>query len=107
MLFLDDQSRHDYHKTPALLQVVCTIFESYLTESGAQLELIDVERSSGMWIAMCDVPDCSLGPFREAVRKLNESFIRHDEIPTCTIENERARLVTIRVSEPMDFAHLN
>jgi hypothetical protein len=107
MLYIDEEARHVFHQTPALLQVICSILESHIASSGAQLELIDAEKRMGMWIAMVNAPDCSVPALRDAVDKINQAFMRKDDGKTCYIENEQARLLTVRVSGPEDFIHLN
>lgn len=107
MLFIDDEARHIFHQAPALLQVLCSILESHLAQAGAQLELIDCEKRAGMHIALMNSPDSSLPALKDCVDKINRAFARKDDEVTCVIENSQARLVTLRVTDHLDFSRLN
>jgi hypothetical protein len=107
MLYVDDEARHAFHQTPALLQVVCTILEAFMTEAAVQVRLIDVHKHQGMWMAMIEAPDSKAPVLKASIQKLNDSFLRKDGTDTCVLENLEARLLTVRVTDSQDFAQLN
>ena len=83
------------------------MFESLLAKSGYQTQVIDVDKRMGMHMAMLHAPDASELALEDAVAQTNKMFVRKDEGDTITIENAETALVTVRVSEVSDFAHLN
>lgn len=107
MLFTDEESRHSYHKAPALLQAACQILETYAASYGTQAELIDCERQSGLWIAAIGLDDQLPEEALIAIaEKVNRTFARTDELETCTMENAEVCLFSLRVSDRFDYAQL-
>lgn len=105
MLFTDEDSRHAYHKTPALLQVVCQILESRLAEHGVQLELVDCEKHGGMWVAaVCVDSEVHEAALLDSIQYCNRMFQRADDIKTVTLENDEVGLLSIRVTDTADFS---
>ncbi len=103
---MDEESRHAYHKSPALLQVVCTILESYLAEAGTQLQLIDADKRMGFWIAMMHSPNADELTLHTAVDRVNAQFPRRDEATTAEVEDVDAALLTVRITDKDDFSQL-
>lgn len=106
MVFTDDESRHDYHQAPLLLQVVCQVLEGELAKHSVQLELIDCEKHAGMWMAIV-APDDQVEPaaIDSILGSLNRMFARTDELETCVLENPEVSLISVRVTDSSDFAH--
>lgn len=107
MIFSDEESRHQYHQAPALLQVICQVMEAYLTEHGAQLEFVETEKRMGLWLAAVTVENIHLEALDGVVDRVNRMFQRKDDVPTCQIESEEVGLLSVRVTDSADFAHAN
>lgn len=105
MTFLDEDERHKYHKAPALLQVICQIFENYLVRWHLQCEVIEVE-DMGCRLAVYSPSesDVEYHALTDAVIKLNEQFKRLDKKPTMSIIDADNAIVNIFVSETRDFS---
>lgn len=114
MLFTDEEARHEYHKAPTLLQVVCQVLEGRLAEASFQIEIMEARADGEFWAALiiCGHPstrvqtDC-VEVIPEAVKFTNSQFKRSDGIETITLENIEAGIITVRVSDPHGFVLLN
>ena len=113
MIYPDDETRHAYHKTPLLLQVVCQMLESELSAYHLQLELVDCEEQEKFWVALLvagnehfeDSPHMQHG-LKQAVASLNAKFTRYDGKPTASVEQGNYGLVTVRVTDSKAFKQL-
>lgn len=113
MLFVDDDARDDYHKSPALLQVVCSLFESELAKQTYQVEVLDSQHDRDQALAMlciCPINDENApieeSMLNEVLRSLNSQFRRIDGIPTIKVESEDLNIIHVRVTASRDFAQL-
>ena len=107
MLYMDDDARHAFHQTPALLQIMCTTLEAFLAEAAIQLRVIDTDKHLGMFMVMCDAADVSDEVLQGCVDRLNKLFVRKDESDTCVIEDLESKLLTVRATDSTDLVHLH
>ena len=113
MLFIDDEAQHNFHKSPALLQIVCSMLESSLAKHFYQCEIVDTQANAGASLAMviiCPI-DCEIDPVDEALVddvliELNARFKRKDHAPTIRVETEDYNIIHVRVTTAQDFAQL-
>lgn len=113
MLFTDEEARHKYHKASTLLQVVCQMVESELTQYHMQLEFVDVEEQGDLWKALLvavhpDFDDDAIlqQNFELVAGLVNLRFKRSDRQDTVSVESGSLGLLTVRVSSHQDLAQL-
>jgi hypothetical protein len=104
MMFLDEEARHQYHKAPALLQVICQIFENFLARWHLQCEVIEVEEH-GCRLGVHGLDETINAPegLQEAVIMINKQFQRMDKKPTMGVLSIDTGLVNIYITESKDF----
>lgn len=114
MLFTDDDARHSFHTSSTLLQVVCQMLESELTQHHMQLEFIDVDKVGEMWEALLVVASETFEgstdqqeAFKHAVTMIDARFVRQDGAQTVTAEAGNYGLITIRVTDATELAQVN
>lgn len=113
MLFTDEETRHEFHKAPTLLQVICQLFESEVSKAHMQMELVDFEQQGDFWVALLIVAhdDYETNPelqaaFKHAIESVNRQFRRTDNVATAELEQGNFGLCTVRVTSAKDFAQL-
>lgn len=104
MLFPDEDTRHNYHQSESLLQVVCGIFESDLSRHAHQCTVLGVDIDGEKHMALVQVEDCAPLIVMDAIDHLNASFVRTDGQPTCLPLDKEQGQVMIMVTSATDFA---
>lgn len=105
MLYCDEETRHAFHQAPALLQVVCQIFESALAKRGQQVEVFDMDVADDMAIvALLRAENASPDDIEAAAEEANHMFLRNDNLPTVLPHDKEQGLVIVRVTDSSDFA---
>lgn len=102
MLYLDDDTRRDFANANVLLQVVCSILDTYLFAYGVQPEIIDAETNR----AHIGLADCSDIICAVVFEKINQQFARHDHRSTLKWVDQENHIVVLEVSKPSDFVYL-
>lgn len=104
MLFPDEDTRHNYHQSDSLLQVVCGIFESDMARHGHQCTVLGCDFDGQQHMALIQVEDCSPLVILDAIDHLNCAFMRTDGEATCLpVDKEEGQLM-IMVTSAEDFA---
>jgi len=114
MLFTDEELRHEYHKAPTLLQVVCQLLESEMSKAHLQLQVVGIEQQEAFWVALLitdhddfeDRVDLQEA-FKLAIDHVCGQFQRKDNVPTAELEHGKYGLCTVRVTSASDFARLH
>jgi len=114
VILTDENSRHDFHTSSTLLQVICQLLESELAQHFIQLEFVAVEREDDFLCAIrvANSPEFEesehmQSAFRQSAEKINSRFQRYDGTRTAEVEPGNFGLVTIRVTDSQAFSNLN
>lgn len=102
MLFLDDESRHMFHQSSTLLQIICQMLEFECAKHSAQVELIACE--SGL--AIMGVQQITFDQLTDACQTVNKQFQRVDKTFTCKISERRMGIVECYASDLADYKEL-
>lgn len=113
MLYATDQVRHEYHKSLALLQVVCQCLETELYTDAHQLRIAQVYEEDGGAVVIAVIESSRLHAdevnkkfLMSTFAKINQQFARTDSKNTVSPEAEDFSVVSVVVTGPQDFACL-
>ena len=112
MLFADEEVRHEFHKSPTLLQVVCQMLEGELFNHTYQAYVVGVAKEDTLNLAVLSIKSMreSETPDKAVLEHLafilNERFIRTDKKPTVLLHSDAPTVLTVQVSGPADLARL-
>jgi hypothetical protein len=112
MLFVDDETRHEFYKQPALLQVVCQFLESQLYNHAYQLHAFGCEQRDDWHSIMLsvepmdDVEELNKPMILHIITEANKRFERKDGKLTVSPQHADLTLLVVRVSKATDLAQL-
>lgn len=102
MLFIDEETRDDFHKAETLVQVVCQMLENEVFNFNSQIRVIGVAEGDAL-VQVTSGPTDILVPICSAV---NQRFKRLDGSPVCSIKDLRLRYILVHVTHPSELAEL-
>lgn len=108
MLFIDEETRHDYYQSPALLQVICQIFEHALAEHGIQVEAFDwMLNDEGHYEVVLHVLEVNFDAIEHACVQVNRQFLRLDKRLTAEPIDKELGFVRIYFARSSDFEQVH
>jgi len=104
MQFTDEDSRHQYHGSSSLLQIVCSMFESFAFLHGIDPEFITL---NGDTKALIGCPNIRPEQTKDILQKINAQFKRNDKRQTARVSDPDLGVFEILVTGAKDFKNLH
>lgn len=99
MEFVSEETRENFVKSSSLLQLACSVLEGFCFELG----VLPVVHDNLFNMAVVELPKLSGQGLTSVVAKLNNTFKRLDDEPTCWIEDEENNILSVSVTDADDL----
>ena len=101
MLYLDEETRLEFHKSSTLLQIICQMVDFECAKFTEQIEVIAIDDSTALLQAL------NMGEvqMREVCMTVNKQFKRRDREYTCRVGDSQLHYIKCMVTQASDLEH--